>query len=175
MLQSTAAHLSSFLAQPPERIELGQLADSVERFKGYLQDRRFKRNSIRTYMYYTRLLIRKARLLGWETTSPGLEDEWKRILPIAKRYKCATVIRYAIRKGLTPAQFSESHLKDMAETMIQEGRSFQQAIAVQWRFRKCVRESGLQVDLPGVAPPRRKTLVVAHPEVNKFEQRPVFS
>lgn len=50
MLRSTVAHLCRFWGLPPDKIELGALADSLQRFRDYLLDRRFKRNSIRTYM-----------------------------------------------------------------------------------------------------------------------------
>jgi hypothetical protein len=109
-------------------------------------------------MTFARLLIRKAMVLGWKKAFPGVDDHWKRILAVAKRYRCARVVRHAIQKGLEPAEFSEAHLQEMAETMIKEGRTAQQAIAVQWRFRKCVHEAGFQLDLPGISPPRRKTL-----------------
>jgi hypothetical protein len=109
-------------------------------------------------MNYAQFLLRKARNLGWNEPSVGVNEAWRKIFPIAKSYKCAKVVRYAIRKGLAPGQFSEAHLEEMAQTMIQEGRSAQQAIAVQWRFRKCVHEAGFQLDLPGIPPPRRKTL-----------------
>jgi len=158
MLQSTAVHLCTYLKQPPDKIAIEALGTALEGFRSYLRGRRFKRNSVRSYMNYAQLLLRKARNLGWSEPSVGVIEAWQKILPIAKRYKCARVVRHAIHKGLGPGQFSEAHLEEMGQTMIKEGRTVTFAIAMQWRFRKCVHEAGLQSDLPGISPPRRKTL-----------------
>jgi hypothetical protein len=85
-------------------------------------------------------------------------DEWKEILPVARRYKCGNVVRYAIRKGLGPGQFSEVHLQEMGQEVVQNGGTASWSVHVQHHFRKCVREAGLQHVLPGISPPRRKTI-----------------
>ncbi len=158
MLRSTAAHLSRFLGYPPAELEIATLADSLQPFKDYLLNRRFKRNSVRTYMNFAQLLLRAARALGWTESSSGLVEAWKEVLPIAKRYHCARVGGYAVRKGLAPGQFTEAQLEEMAQAMVKEGRTFHYATQMQWRFRNCVHESGLQKDFPGISPPRKKTL-----------------
>jgi hypothetical protein len=109
-------------------------------------------------MNYAQLLLRKARNLGWNEPSAGVNEAWQKILPIAKRNRCARVVQYAIRRGLVPGEFSEAHLEEMAQTMIKEGRTVSHAMTMLWRFRKCVHEAGVQSDLPGISPPRRKTL-----------------
>jgi len=86
MLHSTAGHICRYLNHPPERIEIGALADSLEAFRCYLVDRRYKRNSTRTYVNLAHRLIREAKDHGWRRVSPGLMDEWREVLVTCPRF-----------------------------------------------------------------------------------------
>lgn len=158
MLRTTAAHLSRYLNQPPDKIEIGTLTDAnvVDGFRRYLRDRHFKRNSIRSFVYFAQLFLRKASNLGWSDQSAGVDEEWRRILLTTKRYGCQRVVRSALRMGLKPRTLSDDNLEEIGRLLLEEGLCLQYVLRLKRSFRKCIFESGLSEELPLVSPARPK-------------------
>lgn len=159
MLNSTAAHLSRYLRRAPDKIDIETLADAsvLDGFVTYLEEkgrgqRGLSRNSVRSYVNYVRLLIRKARGLGWTEHRVEAEEEWQEISALAKKRRCASVIQYAIRNGLKPGDFRDAHMEEMGQFVIKKGHTYRHVMALKSRFRKLVAECGLHSDVPGVSP-----------------------
>jgi len=69
MLKTTTAHISRSLNRPLNEIQINQLSGALPQFITFLteSERRFKRNSIRSYQNYFRKLLQIARdLVGLE-------------------------------------------------------------------------------------------------------------
>lgn len=152
MLEATADHISGALGQPLNEILIRQLTDLRPKLRIHLRERRFKRNSIRSYANFLRILLAKAKDLGWSECSPEVERAWEQIRGMtAKKLGCSTIIRYAIRNGLTPAQFTETHLTNWREMAIQDGRSAGYLTDIKGRLKKAVYDAGLAWMLPQLA------------------------
>jgi hypothetical protein len=124
MLRATAAHISMALGQPPDKIWIHQLLDIRPSLRRHLREKGFKRNSIRSYSNFLRILLAEARKLGWSECSPEIEHAWEHIRrATAKKLGCSRIIQYAVRNGLTPAQFTECHFADWRQAAIRGGRS----------------------------------------------------
>lgn len=152
MLRSTGAHLSQYLGRPLASIDLCTLPEAINGFKAYLKGRRLARNSIRSYIYQYQLLLRKARDFGWKPDPTEIENEWDTIMRCAKMWKCSKVVKYAIRQGLRPAQFSDGDLDAAIQTMFRDGLAYLSARALKRRFLKCISESGLANLFPRLSP-----------------------
>jgi integrase len=152
MLGATADHISRALGKPLNDILICQLPTLRPALRIHLRERRFKRNSIRSYANFLRILLAKARELGWSECSPDVERAWEEIRRVTrKKLACSTIIRYAIRNGLTPAQFTEAHLTNWREAAIRDGRSAGYLTDIKGRLKKAVYDAGLSWMLPRLA------------------------
>jgi len=161
MLRSTAGHISSFLNVPIEQLAIEALVDLAPAFRNYLRERRFKRNSVRSYANFLSILLRTARELGWESPQLEIPDIWKPILAAMQKhrgtgtrgqyYGCAKIVRWAIRQGKTPSDFSDDDLRVWGEAFLKEGRSYEYMVSVKSNFRRALRENGLADKLPGIS------------------------
>ncbi len=166
MLRSTAMHISACLRKPLNEIEIADLVDATQSLKTYLSGRAFKRNSIRSYANYARILLSKAEKLGWAPHSPEVEKAWAEIYPvIKKRNGAAGVLRFAIRKGKKPLEFTDKDLEAWGEEMLRQGRSYSYVRNLKGYFRGRVASQGLR--LPKLPLSRREVYalpVSAFPE-----------
>ena len=158
MLRSTAEHLSSHLAKSPSHISIGELVDAATGFKTYLQDRRLKRNSVRSYLNYLRILLQMAKQCGWTQESTPIVEAWDHILTglQATFPSCRGIVRYAVLQGKTPATFTEVDLGDWFNRMISAGRSYKSLMKVRREFRRFIFQSGLGAQMPGLCPPENR-------------------
>jgi hypothetical protein len=112
------------LGQPSSKIQIRELLEIRPRLRLRLREKGFKRNSHRSYSNFVRILLVKAREFGWSECSPAVERAWEEIRRVTrKKLACSTIIRFAIRNGLTPAQFTEADLANWREKSIRDGRS----------------------------------------------------
>jgi integrase len=142
---------------PVDQIPIEALIDSDDRFNAYLKERRFKRNAVRSYSNFLKILLRQARQLGWSYQEPALRKEWEPILAaVEKSSGCSGIVRFAIQKGKTPATFSDDDISKWMETMVAAGRSYLYIEGVIRDFRACIVKAALIDRLPGVSHPCRK-------------------
>ena len=155
MLGATAAHIQMHLGKSSDKIAIRDLLDVNAGLQVYFREKSFRRNSIRSYLNYIRILIQEAKKLGWAEDSPELAKAWQKILPIvAKEEGCPGIIRYAIRSGKQPAAFAEADLNGWGDAAIRDGRSYVYVQSLKSRFKRCVFRAGLGSDLPQLLPSR---------------------
>src|SRR5579859_6284095 len=111
MLRSTAVHLSQALCKPLEALTIEELAIGLAEFAAFLKQRRFKRNSIRSYQHFGRILLQKARELGWREADPEVESLWQPLVTaLSTRHEhtaITAVVRYAVQRGIKPSNLSD--------------------------------------------------------------------
>src|SRR5208283_814467 len=113
MLRATTAHISMHLGRPLTTISLRDLIDVKPGLQAHLRARRLKRNSIRSYTNYLRILVQKAKDFGWVEISPAIEKAWREELDVVRDiHGCPGLVRYAVWKGKVPQAFSEADLSD---------------------------------------------------------------
>src|SRR5579862_8879556 len=146
MLKTTAAHVSQFLGKPLKDVGIGELVDALPEFSAFLKERRFKRNSIRSYLNYVRILLQKARELGWNEIDPEVEAAWQPILAAipARTWltKIVSVVRYGVHQGTKPSDFGESDLEGWAQWMLKQQRTQSYVRALKGGFRSFVFRNG---------------------------------
>jgi hypothetical protein len=152
MLRTTAALLSASLNVPVERLKIDALVDVVAPFKAYLKGRHYKRNAVRSYSNYAGMLVRRAKKLGWSPQSPEVPEPWKPILAAAGKEKgCAGIVRYAIREGKTPLEFTDEDLSAWGIMMRNLKRSHWYVQGVKRNFRRLLSEYGFAQQFPDIS------------------------
>jgi integrase len=144
MLNTTAVHISACLGKPLTEIPISSLAGAAPEFGSFLRQRRFKRNSVRSYLNYLRILISTARKLGWKEQDLELEHLWGPLkLAIPKESwirKIVSIPRYAIQVGIKPQDFGDTDLEGWADSMLKQGRSVANVSHTKASFRRFVFE-----------------------------------
>jgi integrase len=153
MLGSTIAHISMHLGVPADELDIHRLLDVKSGLQVHLKERGFKRNSIRSYTNYLRILLQKATEFGWSVCSPDIARAWREISVCARTAGCAGVVRYAICKGLRPENFTETDLQHWGEEVLRGGRTNKRVVQVKSHFRKCIFEAGFGSKIPNILPP----------------------
>ena len=152
MLRSTVAQISTFLARPPQEIPIDKLANMRPELKAFLKGRGYKRNSVRSYMNYCRILLRQAEKLGWVHRLPVLPEEWETVLlqmPRDKNY--AAIAMYAASKGKKPSDLTDDDLEEWVRAAILQGRTYRYANQLRSCFRGRVLRTGLAADFPNLS------------------------
>ena len=157
MMRTTAGHLSEMLRLPANAVPVDRLPSMVARFKDHLQGRHHRRNAVRSYVYYLRLLIRAAGELGAKAAPPEIPLTWQAIYGSAKACKCGSVVRYAVEHRLEPAAFGDEELDGWAEAAIAAGRSYSRSKVVKHLFRKAIFAAGLNTLMPRLSRRQRST------------------
>ena len=80
MLRTTCGLLGTFLDQPGDQIPFDVIDDKRKGFRKFLESRKYAENSVRSYVYQLRLLLKTARKFGWEPDNAAPEP-WKPLLP----------------------------------------------------------------------------------------------
>lgn len=148
MLRATAAHISNHLEKGPDRIPLGELLNLRPRLRLYLEKRALKRNSVRSYVNFLRILLRKACKFGWSEHLPEIEESWRGIQVVLSRTRSRRIVDYAIRMGKTPAEFTDEDLNHWADGELQVGRHYEYVQHVKTTFWKHISRAGLGGHLP---------------------------
>lgn len=157
MMRTTAGHVTEMLAAPPDEVPVSQLRVLVCRFKQYLQGHSFRRNSVRSYLNYLRVLIKVADELGWSMPHPEIPAPWRAIYSVARTRKCGSVVRYAIEHSIEPAAFGDEELERWANAAMAAGLSYSRSKVVKHVFRKAVFAAGLNTLMPGLSRRLRST------------------
>jgi hypothetical protein len=150
MLRTTAGHVSTFLNTPLDRLSIAALVEvDALRFRNYLRERRYKRDSVRSYSNFLAILRRTAQELGWK--QPEVPEEWKPILrAMQKHFPFREIIRYAIQKGKAPSEFCDDALDAWGEMFMDQGRSWSYTVKVKGGFRRALLEGGFAGQFPGI-------------------------
>ena len=77
------------------------LVDDVHRVKDtfakFLRGRKYKKNSVRSYVNYSRILLAEARALGW-TPNANASRSWQPVIALAVAQNCEDLARDLARK-----------------------------------------------------------------------------
>lgn len=152
--RTTADHVSRCLQIAPEAVPVDALVDVTPALSGYLTARRYKRNSVRSYCKFAEMLLARAKQLGWTPKEPEVPDAWQSILAAVGKAGCKDIVRYAIRRRISPGDFTDRDLDAWGETMFLRGRSYGTAMFLKRTFRCRLRDAGLLQMLPRLSPPR---------------------
>jgi hypothetical protein len=151
MMRSTANHIAQCFGRPLDAIQVTELAHALPQLRAFLTERRFKRNSIRSYLNYVRILLRKAHDFGWVGIDPDVEAAWAPVLGAIPSQnwlsKTRSIVRYAIQRNVKPSAFGESELESWSEWMLKQGRKRSYVRSLSGNFRSFVFRNGFPTAL----------------------------
>lgn len=155
MLSATVSHICLVLGEPQDKIAIRNLLDIKLDLQRHLKERGLRRNTVRSYSNFVRILLQKARGLGWNECTLELKNAWEETrLSTSKLVGCSEIIRYAIRNGIEPGDFTESDLTKWAGAAVQNGRRHEYIVQVKAKFRKRIFQAGLGPKFPHLLRPR---------------------
>lgn len=139
------------IAESPAGIPISRLLDIRPRLIAYLRERGLRRNSIRSYVNFIRILLQKARDLGWVDYPSGLTEAWQPVINAVSTVRgCKGIIHYALRLGRTPHEFSDSDLSLWRELELKHGRRDTYIRHLEAQFRQRIVGEGLSPAFPNL-------------------------
>jgi integrase len=152
MLRSTVARICECLGKAITELTIEDVRTCVPILKRFLQDRRYSRNSIRSYSNFVRILCTQATVLGCAVRSPELAAKWESVLKIiGSIHGCDSIARYAIELGREPATFSDADLDSWARCTVASGRCFYRTRHLKQHFRTRITHGGLREMFPALS------------------------
>jgi integrase len=144
MLRSTVARICECLGTTTENLTVNEALGCIPLLKKYLQERRYSRNSIRSYCNYVRILSSHAVAHGCAQTAPELAALWGPVVEAVNgKSGCKGLVRYAMEIGKSPAQFGDHELEIWTNRAIAMGRTCGTANKVKAAFCRGIARAGL--------------------------------
>ena len=144
MLRSLAGHICLYFEKPPHSIEIGRFVDLRPMLRVYLQDRGLKPTSVKAYLNFLRILLQKAKRVGWIQIPPEILREWNGVLDLVARLKgCKGIIYFAMQNGMVPSSFGDKDLESWGDELCRLGRKYDYVRSRKRVFRNTVLNSGL--------------------------------
>jgi integrase len=149
MLHTTWSVLAAYLQMPADQITIDSVFENKEGFPRYLERRKYKRNSVRSYANYERILLRKAEELGWNPEE-SFPEAWRGVLALATEKKCADIARYLARIRKTPAEVPIQDADSWVKIRVQQGTAYPYNRDKKLRFWRLLRDCGVmkQASIP---------------------------
>ena len=153
MLRTTASHLSRMLDVSLVEMSIGALVNIGPRFKCYLKERHYPKNSVRSYLGYARKLLKKAAQLGWTPAHPEVARAWNAVrATVTAHGESGTIVNYAIAHDIHPSRFSKADLENWREEMARLRRACEYLDKLSSRFRRAMADAGFKQDLGAIRP-----------------------
>jgi len=160
MLRRTADLIAELLQRPKQEIAIAELLKLSNPLKRFLEGRRFKRNSVRSYRNYLRILVQKAEALGWAPEISKAEVSWKEFLadiPTTRDNRpIRWVARFAIEINRDPGEFSDKDLDDWGIQAIERGLKYRTVRNSKWIFRRQIQKRNLKDQFPRLSLPKER-------------------
>lgn len=147
MLRSTVSQLAAYLESAPEQILLDSVSDAKDGFRTYLEGRKYKENSIRTYVNHTKILLSSAREFGW-TPTHTVPAEWRAVLAVATEKGCDDLAKHLARLRKTPQEVTTEDIDHWVQRRVQAGFMFDWARSKETRIWRILRDCGHVQKLP---------------------------
>jgi len=140
MLRSTVAKFSEFLGDTCDKVTIEALETDRIDFRDYLRNRKYSKNSVRSYGNYLNILLARARDLGWRPEKPVIPAEWEPVFELKMHNSMRPLIRFLIKQGLSPSTVEERHLSDWIDKRVHNGGAYSNASAGANSLRKLLVE-----------------------------------
>jgi integrase len=147
MLKTTSALLAAYLDQPISQITIDSVNESRDGFRRFLEGRKHKENSIRSYVNYARILLRIAAELGWKPNH-AVPEEWRTVLALARERKCETLANYIATVKKRPRDVSIEDVDHWVQMRAQQGHSYNELRRRRSRFWRLLRDCGCTEQTP---------------------------
>ena len=147
MLHTTWSLLAGYLQMPADAITIDSVFENGEGFPRYLESRKYKRNSVRSYANYERILLAKAEEFGWNPDD-AFPEAWRGVLGLASENNCADVAKYLARIRKTPADITTEDADGWVAMWVKQGANYLYSRTKKMRFWRLLRDCGLTQQTP---------------------------
>ena len=141
MLKTTCGLLGVYLTLPGNDIPIDTLDARRKGFRAFLVDRHYAENSVRSYVYQLRVLLKTARRYGWRPNA-NAPERWKPLIEIASAKKILDIVRYFSRVAKTPADVKAEDVEQWCKETSQGGMLYTTVAAKRNAFWRLLRETG---------------------------------
>lgn len=141
MLNTACGHLGHYLDLPGDAIPLVTIEGKRGGFRQFLEARRYRENSIRTYVNQIRQLLKLARRLGWDP-DVNVSDDWKALLHDAKGKKINTIVTHFARSIKKPAEITLDDVEQWGVAALENGMSHSHVVMQKSRFWRLLQDAG---------------------------------
>jgi integrase len=123
MLRTVCGHLGKYLDLPGDQIPFDLIEIRKRGFRPFLESRRYTENSIRSYVYQQRKLLKAVMRHGWNPDGNPAEA-WKPLLELAGEEKLTDILRYFARTTKSPAEVTKEAVDRWGEDRFRDGLMF---------------------------------------------------
>lgn len=140
MLKSTCGLLGVYLDLPGNEIPIHILDARRKGFRPFLASRTYTENSVRSYVYQLRVLLKTARRFGWQLDAHAPE-RWRPLLTVASEKKITDIVRYFSRVAKTPADVTAEDVEHWCSEMTRDGMLFTTVAVKRNAFWRLLRDT----------------------------------
>ena len=141
MLRTTWSILAGYLQMPADQITIDLVFENKEGFPRYLESMRYKRNSVRSYANYERILLAKAEESGWNPDD-AFPEAWRGVLALAPENKCADIAKYLARVRKTPASVTIEDVDGWLQMKTEQGSAYKYMRSKKTSLCRLLRDCG---------------------------------
>ena len=147
VLKTTCSLLADYHNEQLDRLLLDDVNEMRAGFRSFLFGRRYKENSIRTFVNHLQILLKSAHRLGWEAND-HLSESWQGIVEKAAEQKCDALVRYMAKTGRSPADVKAQDVEEWVLERGRQGHAYKEAKVSATRFMSLLQNLGYELELP---------------------------
>lgn len=141
MLRTVCGHLGKYLDLPGDEIPFDLIEIRKCGFRPFLEDRRYTENSIRSYVYQQRSLLKAAMRHGWDPDGNPTEA-WKPLLELAVEERLTDVVRHFARSLKSPNEVTKEAVDLWGVARILDGLMFTTVATKKNQFWRMLEKTG---------------------------------
>lgn len=122
-LKTVCGHLGKYLDLPGDQIPFDLIESQKRGFRPFLESRRYTENSIRSYVYQQRALLKSAMRYGWNPDGNPTEA-WKPLLELAIEERITDVVRHFSRSTMSPTEVTKEAVDQWGRARLKDGIMF---------------------------------------------------
>ena len=141
MLRTTCGLLGLYLDLPGNDIPIDTLDARRKGFREFLVQRTYAENSVRSYVFQLRVLLKTARRHGWKPNA-NAPERWKPLLALASEKKITDIVRHFSQVTKTPADVTVENVDLWCKETSESGMLFTTVAAKRNAFWRLLRDTG---------------------------------
>lgn len=147
MMRTTCGHLGRYLDLPGDQIPFDLIEDKKRGFRAFLEGRRYSENSIQSYVYQQRSLLKAGMSYGWDPNG-NPTDAWKPMLELAVEERLTDIVRHFARTMKSPIDITKEAVDQWGEARVRDGLMFTTVAHKKNEFWRLLQKTGWVTDTP---------------------------
>ena len=149
LIFTVCSRLVDFFGMSLDEITLLEVLETRTKFTKFLEARKYRAQTIRTYVASVRRLLDCAGGFGWDAAEE-LPPSWRGVFRTAKDRQSIKLILYLVQSRRSPSDVTEDDTDRWVEIATAEGFEYHGAADAKHRFWRLLRDAGLASVIPAV-------------------------